>query len=200
MIYEPEEDSFMLKKHIKEYIKNKDVKVLDMGTGHCILAEEAQKYSDNILAVDINPEARGIAEKKNLKNSKEFLGRQKCKAFFSEIKFIESNLFQNTKLKNRKFDLILFNPPYLPELKGEDEDIKRITTGGKQGFEIIEEFLKTVKKHLNKNAKILLICSTLTGDVEKLFKKYGFKFEIIDKENAFFEKILLYELKIKENS
>ena len=40
MIYEPEADSFMLAKHVKEYAKGK---VLDMGTGSCILAEEALK-------------------------------------------------------------------------------------------------------------------------------------------------------------
>lgn len=194
MIYEPEEDSYLIQKHIKKYIKNTETKVLDMGAGSCILAEEAQKYSNNILAVDINPEAREIAKKKNLKNSKEFLGRQKCKAFFSEIKFIESNLFQNLKLKKEKFDLILFNPPYLPELKSEPKELATITTGGKQGFEIIEEFLKQVREHLNEDGIILLICSSLTGDVKKLFEKYCFKFKLIDKEDAFFEKILLYEL------
>jgi len=178
MIYEPEEDSLMLQKHIKDYIKNKSVKVLDLGAGSCILAEEAQKYADNVLAVDINPEVAEVAKKKN-------------------IKFLESNLFQNPKLKSEKFDLILFNPPYLPALEGEDEDIKRITTGGKEGHELLEEFLKIVKEHLNKSAKILLICSSLTnnGNVESLFEKYSFKFKIIDKEDAFFEKIYLYELK-----
>lgn len=173
MIYEPAEDTFLLAKHIKDYIKDKNVKVLDLGTGSVYLAVEAKKYSDNILAADINPEAVELAKKK-------------------KIKFIQSNLFSNIK---DKFDLILFNPPYLPEEKQENKESSLITTGGKQGFEIIEEFLKQVKSHLNKDAKILLICSTLTGDVESLFKKYNYKFRLIDEEKAFFEKILLYELK-----
>lgn len=178
MIYEPEEDSYLIKKYIKGYIKNKQTKVLDMGTGSCILAEEAQKYSGNVLAVDINPEVKEIAKKKH-------------------INFIESNLFENKKLKTEKFDLILFNPPYLPELENEPEELATITTGGKEGHELLEQFLQQVKVHLNKSAKILLICSSLTknGEIEDLFKKYSFKFKLIDKEDAFFEKILLYELK-----
>ena len=76
----------------------------------------------------------------------------------------------------------------------EPEEIRIITTGGKEGFEIIEEFLKDANNHLNKNAKILLICSNLTGDVEKIFKKYKLKFKKIDELKAFFEVILLYEL------
>lgn len=172
MIYEPAEDTFLLAKHIKDYIKDKNAKVLDLGCGSCYLAIEARKYSDNILAADINPEAVELAKEK-------------------KIKFVQSNLFSNIK---DKFDLILFNPPYLPEEKQEANESSLITTGGMQGFEIIEEFLKQAKQHLNKDAKILLICSTLTGDVESLFKKHNFKFKLIDKESAFFEKILLYEL------
>jgi release factor glutamine methyltransferase len=172
MIYEPEEDSFLLQKHIKEYIKSKSTSVLDLGCGSCIQGKQASLFSDNVTAVDINPEAGDYAEK-------------------YKLKFIYSNLFENVK---EKFDLILFNPPYLPAMDEEPEDVRLITTGGKQGFELIEEFLKQAPAHLNKGGKILLICSTLTGDVEKLFKKYKFKFKKIDESKEFFEVILLYEL------
>lgn len=171
MIYEPEEDSLMIKKHIKDYVK-KDANVLDMGTGSAILAAEAAKFTKNVLAVDINPEAESYAKK-------------------HKIRFIQSNLFQNIK---EKFDLILFNPPYLPEMEGEPEEVRMFTSGGKQGHELLEEFLKQAKQHLNKSAKMLIICSTLTGNVELLFKKHNYKFKLIDKEDAFFEKILLYEV------
>lgn len=175
MIYEPAEDTFLLAKHIKNYIKDRNAKVLDLGTGSAYLAVEAKKYSNNVIASDINPKAE-IHSKKH------------------KIKFIHSNLFSNIK---GKFDLILFNPPYLPEEKQEAGESSLITTGGNQGYELIEEFLKQAKSHLNKSGRILLICSTLTGNVEFLFKKYNFKFKLIDEEKAFFERILLYELQQK---
>ena len=149
MIYEPSEDTFLLAKHIGGYIQNKNAKVLDLGAGSCYLAKEASKYSNNITASDINPEAESHAKK-------------------HKIKFIQSDLFENIK---EKFDLILFNPPYLPEEKQENRESGLVTTGGKQGHELLEEFLKQAKHYLNKNAKILLICSTLTGNVKTIFKK-----------------------------
>ncbi len=169
MIYEPAEDSFLLKKHIKDYALDK--KVLDLGTGSGILALEAKNYTSQVLAADINEEAITL-----LKN---------------QVDTVVSNLFSNI---SGKFDLILFNPPYLPEEEAEDEDTKRITTGGKQGFELLENFLREAKKHLTSNGKILLVVSSLTGDVEFLFRKYNYAFKKIDEESLFFEKLFIYEL------
>ncbi len=53
MIYDPREDSFLLQKQIKNYAKGL---VLDMGTGSGILAEEAAKYAEKVIAADVNPE------------------------------------------------------------------------------------------------------------------------------------------------
>ena len=171
MIYEPAEDSFLLKKHVKEYAQDKIV--LDLGTGSGILAEEAKKYAKKILAADINEEAIALVKSKG-------------------IPAVASDLFSNIK---EHFDLILFNPPYLPAEEAEDEDTARITTGGKKGFEMLEKFLSEAAKHLNTNGKILLIASTLTGDVEYLFRKYNYLHKKIDEENLFFEKLFVYELR-----
>ncbi|MBU1854097.1 MAG: methyltransferase domain-containing protein, partial [Nanoarchaeota archaeon] len=61
MIYGPGEDSFLMMKQIKDYAKGL---VLDMGTGSGIQAEEANKYADEVLAVDVNPEAINYCKKK----------------------------------------------------------------------------------------------------------------------------------------
>ena len=104
---------------------------------------------------------------------------------------IQSDLFENVKWK---FDLITFNPPYLPEYEGEDEESRLITTGGKNGHEITERFLKEARQFLNKDGKILLVSSSLTGDVEKLFKKYKFEFKKLETVKVFFEELYVYVL------
>ena len=91
--------------------------------------------------------------------------------------------------------MIILNPPYLPEEAYEDKATKLFTTGGKQGHELIERFLKEAKKHLNKDGMILLVFSTLTGNVENLFKKYDYEFKKLDSKKVFFEEIFVYELK-----
>jgi len=175
MIYQPREDSFLLKKYVSRYSKGI---VLDMGTGSGIQAEEAAKKANKVIAVDINKEVIDYC-KKNIKNKK--------------ISFIKSDLFGfKPKIK---FDLIIFNPPYLPR----DKDDKRIE-GGKHGYEIIKRFLKEVKKYLKPGGKILLLFSSLTNKemVDSFIKKNLFKFKLLEKKKFFFETLYVYLL-FKEN-
>ncbi len=167
MIYPPSEDSYLIQKYVKKYAKGK---VLDMGTGSGILALEALKKTKNVLAADINKEVIINAKK---------LG----------IKVVQSNLFSKIK---RKFDLIIFNPPYLPEHKNEPKDSKLATTGGKKGYELIKKFLKQVSFHLNKDGRILILISSLTGNPKTIFRGYNFK--LLETQNLFFESISIYIL------
>jgi len=179
MIYQPEQDSYMLAKEIEKYIsqlKNKNIQILDMGSGSGIQAQTAIKSripKDNVLCADINPEAI-----KELKKQK--------------LKTIKTNLFE--KIKN-KFDLIVFNPPYLPESK---YDKLPDTTAGKKGYETITEFLKQAKAHLNKDGTILLLFSNLSKPniILKEAKALGYKFELLAEENAgMMEKLFVYKFK-----
>ncbi len=171
MIYEAREDSFLLKKYVNKYAKNK---VLDLGCGSGILSLEALKKTNNVLGVDINKKAV-----------------EYCKKLKINAKY--SNLFSNVK---GKFDLIIFNPPYLPYDKNEDKNTRIMVCGGKKGYEVIERFLKQAKKHLNKNGKILLLFSSLTGNVDKILKKYGYKFKLLEEKELFFEKLYVYLIEI----
>jgi len=100
-------------------------------------------------------------------------------------------LFSNIK---GRFDVIIFNPPYLPKDEDEDDEIRVITTGGEKGYEIIERFIKESKNHLDKDGIILIVFSTLTGDVESLIKKYGYKSELLEEKSLFFEKLKALKL------
>ena len=61
-----------------------------------------------------------------------------------KIPSITSDLFDKIP-KNKKFDIVAFNPPYLPEDKREDKESQLTTTGGKKGNEITLRFLKKAK-------------------------------------------------------
>lgn len=172
MIYEPAEDSFLLQKYVKKHAHGK---VLDMGTGSGIQALTALEKTKDVLAVDIHPSAVKLLKKKGI-NAK------------------ISDLFSNVK---GKFDLIIFNPPYLPADKREDADSARSTTGGKKGYELIEKFLKQAKKFLKKDGKILIVFSSLTGNVLGLFKKYGYEFKKLEEKKVFMETLYVYTLQKK---
>lgn len=165
MIYEPEEDSFLLQKYVRKYAHGK---VLDMGTGFGIQALAALEKTPDVLAVDINEDAVEFVKSKGI-NAK------------------VSNLFSKV---DGKFDLIIFNPPYLPSNK---YDKDRSTSGG---IKVIDRFLLQAKKFLNKEGKILIVFSSLTGDIDSLLKKYGYKFECLETQSHFFEKLFVYLITI----
>ena len=166
MAYEPAEDSFLLLKHLKAHCRGKSV--LDMGTGFGILAETAlENGASRVLAVDINPEQIKYVQQKG-------------------IPALVSDLFENVE---GSFDVIVFNPPYLPEDEIEDEETKRIVSGGKHGHEIIEKFLVQAKKHLNEQGEILFVFSSLTNKkkIDVILKRLKYTFTCLDMEKHFYE-------------
>ena len=176
-MYDPEEDSFLLSESIKKHLlnKNKSIRILDMGTGSGIQAETCKNLRfNNILAADIDSSSLEYVKSK------------------LKIKTIKSNLF--SKIKG-KFDLILFNPPYLPEDK---HDKQKDTSGGKKGDETIIRFLNQAKSHLTKDGNILLLVSSLTPkkEINKIIKKY-YKKEKINEKKLFFETLEVWKLKVK---
>ncbi len=173
MIYEPAEDSYLLEKYVKIFAKGN---VLDLGCGSGIQSLAALSCKDvkKVVGVDINPECI-----------------EYCKKNIPKAEFIVSDLFSNVK---GKFDLIIFNPPYLPKDSDEDSESALITTGGYTGIELLDRFLKEVGHFLNFDGKILIVVSSLTGDVDSLIKKYNFKFKILEKQKVFFEELKVYIL------
>lgn len=167
MIYEPREDSFLLNKYVRRFVIGK---VLDMGTGSGIQAMTASEKTDDVLAVDANPECVAYVQKK-------------------DVHAVQSNLFSCVE---GTFDWIIFNPPYLPEDSDEPEDLKLATTGGKNGDEILLQFLHDANKHLTAEGKILVVVSSLTGDPEKIF--HGYRYECLETEALFMETISVYLL------
>lgn len=178
-IYQPAEDSYLMSDVIKEKIpkfleKNPNLKFLEIGCGSGINLQttlERGIKKGNILGGDINPEA--VKYCKNL-----------------SFNCVVSDLFE--KIPKEKFDLIIFNPPYLPLDKNEPEDSRRETTGGKNGNEISIEFLEQAKDYLNEDGKIFLITSSLAEEID--FEELGYNYEKISEKNLFQEKLFVWEL------
>ncbi len=180
-IYEQAEDSFFLSEEIREFIKKNREKInliLDMGSGSGIQAEaiiDSGIKKENIYLVDIDPDSIDYLHK-----------------FYHNV--IQSDLFENVN-KNLKFDLIVFNPPYLPKDNNyhEPQDSELATTGGIKGNEIINKFLSQAKNYLSKNGAILLLTSSLTRGI--VWK--GYKKKKIAKKDLFFEKLYVWEIRLE---
>ena len=96
-VYVPAEDSYLLADNLQI---NEGQSVLEIGTGTGIVAMYASKLTNDITVTDINFDACELA-KTNFKLNK-----------INNIEILFGNLFE--PVGNRKFDVILFNTPYLP--------------------------------------------------------------------------------------
>ncbi|WP_462316507.1 HemK2/MTQ2 family protein methyltransferase [Methanobrevibacter sp.] len=177
-VYVPAEDSYLLADNLE--IKSNQ-SVLEIGTGSGIVAMYASRLTDNITVTDINFDACELARKNFEANNIE------------NIEILFGNLFE--PVENRKFDVILFNTPYLPTEEGEviDDTINYAFDGGLNGRKVIDVFLNEVGNHLNDGGIVQMIQSSLSGNEETLdkFDELGFIAEIKATEHFFFEDITL---------
>jgi len=184
-VYEPAEDSFLFAENLE--VKTGDL-VLDMGTGCGILGVIAAKKGASVLAVDVNPYALHCARKNAVLNNTR-----------SNIDFVRNDLFACFR-DTARFDVILFNAPYLPTEKTEgDSWLERAWVGGESGRLVIDSFISEVAQHLKPRGYVFLMQSTLSNVDETIreFKKQGMQANIIGNVAApFFESITLLKAKI----
>ena len=170
-IYQPAEDSYLMADILKKNIKDTNLKVLEIGVGSGFqlkILKELGIQKQNIFGVDINKDAVMHCREQGFN----------C---------LPSDLFTNVK---EKYDLIVFNPPYLPKDKREPKSSQKATTGGKLGSEIINKFLEQAKNYLNSNGKIFLLTSTLTKDINWL----DYKKKLLTKKKLFMEELYVWEV------
>ena len=177
-VYVPAEDSYLLADNL---LVKEDMSVLEIGTGSGIVAMYASRLSNKITVTDINFDACELA-RKNFKDNN-----------IEGVEILFGNLFE--VVKNRKFDIILFNTPYLPTENDEviDDNLNYAFDGGLNGRKVIDLFLNEVKNHLNDGGIVQMIQSSLS-DVEKtlnILDEKGFIAEIATSEHFFFEDIVL---------
>ena len=100
------------------------------------------------------------------------------------------------------FNIMVFNPPYLPSLQViNDDNRKNIDlswNGGFTGFDVLINFLKKAKYYLNlENQHYIYFVSSSRTNLITLYNQIenlGFKNEIVDKKHFFFEDIVLNRL------
>ena len=177
-VYIPAEDSYLLAENLE--IKQGQ-SFLEIGTGSGIVAMYASKLTDKVTATDINFDAVTLAEENFKANG------------IDNIELLFGNLFE--PVKNRKFDVIVFNTPYLPTEEGDiiEDNLNYAFDGGLNGRKVIDLFLNEVKNHLNEGGIVQLIQSSLSDNDETLNRldELGFIAEIAKKEHYFFEDIVL---------
>ena len=178
LVYIPSDDTFLLAENLE--IKE-GMSVLEIGTGSGLVSMYASLLTDDVTATDINYNALELAEKNFKLNN------------IDTVKLEFGDMFE--PVKDKKFDVILFNTPYLPTGSDDviDDDLNYAFDGGLNGRKVIDRFINEVSNHLNDKGIVQMIQSSLSDNDRTLdmFDRNGFVAEIAESEKFFFEEIVL---------
>ncbi len=153
-IYPVREDTLLLLDAAEKEAGPSD-RVLEVGIGSGFIAQRIQRQVSSLVGTDINPHAVRMARAKGIDVVQTDLAAGLC----------------------GRFDLVLFNPPYLPTQPDEriDDWLEFALDGGGSGRRVIERFAREVGSVLAPKGRILLVISDFTGPdaVEEIFEENG---------------------------
>ena len=168
-VYEPAEDTFLL---LETLDVNPNDSVLEIGTGTGLIALDCVRKGAHVICSDINPFAV-LLTRHNIETNRNLLK--------GSIEVRQGDLFcilQHSEL----FDIIVFNPPYLPTKKKERVGgwFDVATDGGRDGLLHTKRYIHGLKNHLLSTGRAYFIFSSLSNRtaLEKSLKQEGFRFEI----------------------
>lgn len=164
----PRQDTESLVEEVVKYIKDKDLKVLDMCTGSGCIAISVKDMCENTLvtASDISKDAIEVA-------------MENAELNFADVEFIESDLFDEV---TGKFDVIVSNPPYIRTSEIEnlmDEvrvyDPKMALDGDSDGLKFYRAISKDAIDYLKTNGMIFYEIGYDQGnDVKNILEDLGY--------------------------
>lgn len=161
-VYQPAEDSWLLLQAAWSEVNASDT-ILEVGVGTGVISEQFLQ-THFIVATDINPHAVQIAYQRG-------------------ITVIRTDLFFGLCTR---FDLILFNPPYLPTKYEErmDDWLEYALDGGEDGCCTIERFFAQARSYLAKDGRVLVLFSSLNPErrVHEILQRYGWHSSLVAEE------------------
>ena len=187
-VYEPSEDTFILIDSIN--IKNTD-RFFEIGTGTGIISLYLAKKGLDGICSDINPLSAELVKKNYLTNHPKLSGNL-------EIRL--GDMFDVLNL-DEKFDLVVFNPPYLPtkpeEYVGGSGWFDRAVSGGKDGLSVTNRFIEQVGSYLKKDGRAYFVFSSLSDEkkLHSILEKNNLKYEIVGKNSFDDETLFVYMVK-----
>jgi HemK-related putative methylase len=156
---------------------HRDAEVLDMGTGSGVCAVFAARHARRVVAVDVNAEAvrcAGINARMNHLEHK--------------IDVRHGDLF--TPVLTERFDLILFNPPFLLGTPRDDRD------RAWRSNDVAERFAAGLGDHLKPGGFALVLLSSFGGAPVFLeqFRRQGFAVSVLAGRRFINETLAIFKL------
>jgi len=183
-IYFPSDDTDLILSVLENELSGKKISsVLELGTGNLFLSLLLYDHANHIIVTDIDDVV--IVYAKDIKK----------RYHLGKLKIVKSNLFENI---SEKFDLIVFNPPYVPSEKIE----VYATDGGIDGVEVIDRFISQLEKHMSSNGVCYLLISSFNKprSIYRKIIKNNLTYKKISSKLIFFEELIVLKINVKPNA
>ena len=154
-----------------------DADVLDMGSGSGVCALFAARFARRVVAVDINPEAVRCTRINTLLHQYE-----------DRIEVLQGDLF--APLGGRRFDVVLFNPPFLHGTPANDGDRAWRST------DVAQRFACQLRNHLTPSGYALVLLSNYggAGAFISQFHSHGFAISVVGEREFVNERLAIVRL------
>jgi release factor glutamine methyltransferase len=154
-----------------------DAEVLDMGTGSGVCAIVAAQHARRVVAVDINPAAVRCAAVNAQLNHLEH-----------KIDILHGDLFD--PVRQQRFDLILFNPPFVKGIPQNDRD------RAWRSRDVAERFAAGLAARLKPRGLALVVLSTF-GDGRAFLEQFterNFEISVLAQRRFVNERLTIFRL------
>ena len=151
------ETEFLVEESLKlipAHVSSEHFKIIDVGTGSgaVVVALAVNRPGHLYFASDISPASISIASINACRNHVE-----------KDIRFLVAELFSPLDPGDRKFDIVVSNPPYIPsdQIAGLAPEVcqyepLRALDGGRDGLDIIKRIVKDAPAYLKKNGFLMI--------------------------------------------
>lgn len=177
-VYAPSDDTFLMLNAVAQ-LGVEGRTVLDVGTGSGILGLFCAMRGAQVTISDIDESALRQAQ-------------QAARTLGLKLQPLLSDLFSKVQ---GQFEIVLFNPPYLPSSTIDD----RAVDGGLRGSLLSDRFLDELPSHLKRDSMALLLVSSV-NDVPSLLEKHAkLQFSVIAKRALFFEELRVLRVGFRDD-
>ena len=184
-VYDPAEDTFLLLQTIHP---QPGTSVLELGTGCGIIALACARNGASVVASDINPHAVRNCRRNLKRNQPRLTGTLDVR---------HGDLFSVLR-PDERFDLIVFNPPYVPTPPEETTEdwLDLATSGGDDGLQVTTRFLTDVRDYLTPMGHAYIIVSSHSPQptLHRCLKEHQLKGTIVGTQRFEDEEISCYRL------
>lgn len=171
--------------------ENKEVKILDIGTGSGAITISLAKYINmsNLYSIDISNKALEVAKRNATTNEVE-----------NKIQFFLGSMFEPLAGKDleRSFDFIVSNPPYIPtnEVVGLEDQVKKFEPklaldGGEDGLDFYRHIVESAPRFLKEGAWLMFeIGYNQAADLKDIMEKRGFREVLVIKDLSGLDRVV----------